>query len=307
MADNNKRGKGRLQDRYPVFRSRVADMGNWVSGDQFVKTLAEGPLAGGLALRGFARKGETAGELLFSPEGGAATCKQWVPIPVGSVQVQDLGPGQCPGVDSRRVVLRFQVKSKAQETVALANLLALRSGDGQPPPVNQMTMSAQMVQAVIPQTLSVGPTTVDLGNGHYMVSDAEVNISSLQGTCNVHLTCTNKLIGFTGGVKLLFFDEHGTKLGESPTQSYGIDPQIFGAAHRNEQFSFAAAPGTAVVVLSQFWAPKNRFGDILNGIESAVSEVVVFAEWVLHFCDNFPDLCGSVNNSSSGEPADGSI
>lgn len=98
----------------------------------------------------------------------------------------------------------------------------------------------------------------DLRSGHYIASDAEWGPSSGNVACNVHLTNTNKILGFTAAAKVLFYGYDGKLLG-SDQRAFGINQTaLIGAVHRNETWSTQAPAGTAGFALSQFWDPRYR-------------------------------------------------
>jgi hypothetical protein len=149
---------------------------------------------------------------------------------------------------------------------------------------------------------TIPPQVVDLGNGHYIVSDVEFDPSSNNVVCNVHLTNTNKIFGFTGAAKVLFYGADGKLLG-SAQQSYGVNPApLIGATHRNENFSTQAPLGTEGFALSQYWDPHNRInvdlGPLSQAIDGFFAEVGIFLasgfnaanEW----CKQNPNDCQDI-------------
>ncbi|WP_332603599.1 hypothetical protein [Arthrobacter sp. S2(2024)] len=100
---------------------------------------------------------------------------------------------------------------------------------------------------------------------------------------------------------MIYFDPHGTKLGESPTGAWGINQApIIGANHRPCDLVDTAPEGVGLVILSQFWAPKVRFNEILTGVEQAVKDITTAIVYIEQFCQNNPTLCSWVTNAASG-------
>lgn len=147
--------------------------------------------------------------------------------------------------------------------------------------------------------LMLPPQRLDLGNGHYMVTDAEFHPASRMASFHLTETCTNKLFGFTGGVKLLYYDAAGTLLGDSGTLQYGIgQAPIFGAGHRSETWNGQAPPGTVSLGLAQFADPHNRFpifDEIGNAFSAGFRDIKHAAsdigKAVSDFCSQNPNVC----------------
>jgi hypothetical protein len=152
--------------------------------------------------------------------------------------------------------------------------------------------------------LTIPLRTVDLGNGHYMQTTAEVNTDQQVASFNEVMTCTNKLEGFTGGVLLTYLDANNKVIGNSGVQQNGINQApLFGANHRTITWNGSAPANTASLVLSQFWDPHNRLGNILWNIGEAF---LAFAETAVEvsvgdpvnnalsqqWCNENPDFCG---------------
>lgn len=139
----------------------------------------------------------------------------------------------------------------------------------------------------------------DLGDGHLMVADAQLHVDSRVASFNIHETCTNKVFGFTGGVKLFYYGKDGKLLGDSGTIQYGINQApLFEANHRNETWSGQAPPGTMALGLAIFADPHNRFGvigEIGDAIGDAFSDVGSWAGEVIgavkDFCGANPNVC----------------
>src|ERR1700742_1168269 len=98
--------------------------------------------------------------------------------------------------------------------------------------------------------LTIAPRRVDLGDGHFMVTTAEVDTDRSVATFTEWMTCTNKIAGFTGGVLLTYFDASNNVLGNSGVQQDGIgQAPLFGAAHRTVTWNGAAPAGIHAVTL----------------------------------------------------------
>lgn len=139
--------------------------------------------------------------------------------------------------------------------------------------------------------LNVPVVTKNLGDGHWISSSVEM-LPSRQVTAHTTLTCTNKILGFTGGAKLLYLGKNGERIGESPSQQWGINQApIIGAAHREEDWFDSAPQGTHDLALVMFWAPKNRFGDILAAVEQVAHDAYQVYLFIKDFCVNYPEFC----------------
>jgi hypothetical protein len=155
--------------------------------------------------------------------------------------------------------------------------------------------------------LVILPRTVNLGAGHYMVTTAELDPASLIVSFTEHMTCTNKLGGFTGGVLLTYVDSENHIVGNSGVQQNGIgQAPLIGAAHRTINWNGLAPDGTTGLLLAQFYDPHNRLfgalGDIGNAFLAFAESAVEAAAGVLsgsgvnitnaltrQWCDQNPD------------------
>ena len=144
--------------------------------------------------------------------------------------------------------------------------------------------------------VTLPPTGLTLGNGHYIVTDASLDSDSLEAQFHSTLTCTNKIAGFTAGVILHYFDINGAQIGNSGTQQFGIgQAPVFSAGHVYHPFMTKAPPGTVAMTVSQFHDEHNRFpflqqvgedlGVALSSVGTAIND---FGNW----CDE-----NSTNNT----------
>ena len=150
-------------------------------------------------------------------------------------------------------------------------------------------------------TITVPPVHVDLQNGHYMVTHAELDTQSNQVMAHTDMTCTNKLAGFHGGAQLLYINDQHQQVGQSDVQQWGIDQApVFGAAHRAIDWAgLAPAPaGTTGLAIAQFWDPKNMFGDVGKALGEffghAGAWIAGAANAGVEFCNDNPALCASL-------------
>ena len=149
--------------------------------------------------------------------------------------------------------------------------------------------------------LTIPPVHVDLKDGHYMVTHAELDTQSNQVMAHTDMTCTNKIGGFHGGVQLLYYNDQHQQIGQSDIQQWGIDQAPpFGAAHRSIDWpALPPAPaGTAGLAIAQFWDPKNAFGDIGNALSQFFANA---GAWIagavnagVEFCDQNTALCTGI-------------
>jgi len=145
--------------------------------------------------------------------------------------------------------------------------------------------------AVPEMRLSVDATE-DLGEGHYMRTVAHMTPGSSTLWATTSLTCTNKFIGFTGGVKPLYARANGDLISSGDIRQIGIDPPWwFGATHRDLDWQDASPPDTEQLAVIQFWAPKDRFGDIFAAVQDVAQKANQVADWLNKFCENYPALC----------------
>jgi hypothetical protein len=148
---------------------------------------------------------------------------------------------------------------------------------------------------------TITPQNVNLGNGHYMVSDAELDPSANNVVVNVHLTNTNKIFGFTGAAKVLFYGSDGKRLG-SDQRDYGVNPApLIGATHRDDTWTTQAPPGTEAFALSQYWDPHNRINIDLGPLSQAIDNFFTDAATFLaksfdpnEWCNQNPGNCGNL-------------
>jgi hypothetical protein len=139
----------------------------------------------------------------------------------------------------------------------------------------------------------------DLGDGHFIVSTAEVDTDTCAVSCTVDEMCTNKTAGFTGGVQLHYYDGNHFRIGASPLQQYQINQApLFDASHRHETFADTAPSGTKGLALAQFRDPKNRFDDVADAVGEFFADI---ANWVAgaqvsgaDFCGVYPDICAGL-------------
>jgi len=129
--------------------------------------------------------------------------------------------------------------------------------------------------------LTVPPVRCDLGNGHFMVSHAEVDTDNGHVMGHTDMTVTNKVTGFTGGAQLLYLNDLHQTIGTSGVQQIGLgQAPLFGAAHRSYDWENLTAPPaeTAGIALAQFWDPHNRFGDVGQALEKFFNDT---GNWLL--------------------------
>jgi len=143
--------------------------------------------------------------------------------------------------------------------------------------------------------VTIAPRHHDLGAGHHMVADAELHMDRNLATFHLTETRTNKVAGFTGGVKMFYYDAEGKLLGDSGTQQYGIgQAPLFGAGHRTETWSGATPAGTVALGLATFHDPQNRF-PVLEAIGNALGDffgaLADIPGAVLDFCNHNSEAC----------------
>lgn len=115
------------------------------------------------------------------------------------------------------------------------------------------------------------------GGGHFMESWAAYEPDHGRVVGHTTETVTNKLFGFTGGVSIVFYDDDGNGMGESPVNKYGLDNAPFiGANHRTDYWMFPAPDGTSKLDLVQVWAPKDAIDQLVHFLSLAVNEAKKF-------------------------------
>jgi hypothetical protein len=150
----------------------------------------------------------------------------------------------------------------------------------------------------IPTGKVIPPQRHNLGEGHFMVSSAELHLETGAVRADVHLTSTNKFSGFHGGVAVSFYDGTGAQIGVERRDFGCAQAPIFGAAHANYTWDLQAPPGTAGYALAQYWHPHwplpqlfqamdAFFGDILEVVEGGIDAT---DQW----CAANPDACRAI-------------
>jgi hypothetical protein len=113
-------------------------------------------------------------------------------------------------------------------------------------------------------SITVPPVHFNPQNNHYIVVNAEMADNYNVG-CHVDLTCTDKIVAFTTGVTLTYFDGNGQKLGTSKPSTLACGPApLFNAAHASGDFTDNAPNGTQRIMVTQVAA--NDFGPIIQTI-----------------------------------------
>ncbi len=109
--------------------------------------------------------------------------------------------------------------------------------------------------------MTIPPQTKDLGNGHSMVADAELDLENYSICCHTMLECTNSSEGFAGGFLLLYFDAQKKLLGYSPVLAYEV-PHAFarGSKYVLDRLIDHVPPQTEIIALALFSDPKGRLG-----------------------------------------------
>lgn len=151
------------------------------------------------------------------------------------------------------------------------------------------------------EAVTIPPKTLDLGNGFYIAADAEYNARTRQATFHVAETCTNKILGFTAGVQLFYYNSAGQLIGTTGTIDYGIDrAPLIGANHRYETWSGTAPEGTAAIGLAYFADPHFRIdalGDLGRQLATTfddIGKIVINAgKATVDFCNQNPQLCAA--------------
>ena len=152
-------------------------------------------------------------------------------------------------------------------------------------------------------SIQITPVHFNPQVGHYIVVDAEMD-NGLNVTCHVSLTCTDKVVAFTTGVTLTYFDDGGQQLGSSKggqpfTLACGPAPLI-GAAHTSGTFSDRAPANTARIMVTQ--AAANDWGPIIGTIVDIVQTVIKALGGGLPTDQPVPD--GQVDDFPNPDPPD---
>jgi hypothetical protein len=164
---------------------------------------------------------------------------------------------------------------------------------------------ALALTGVVPSdAITLPERRADLGGGHVMVTSAELSHRLHVASFVEHITCTNKIEGFTGGVQLLFYDEEENFTGQSDVQQNGIgQAPLIGAGHRTITWSGLAPQDAVWLVLAQFHDPHNRagwLGEAAMAITGFFHDVGVFLKGKpdaaeKQLAKQHPDLVGKVD------------
>lgn len=119
------------------------------------------------------------------------------------------------------------------------------------------------------------PQHADIGNGHFMVSSAHLDDQSLACSVETHLTTTNKLAGFHGGVTVKFYGQNHDQLGHESID-YGIgQAPVFSAGHEDPPaWNLTAPAGTQALGLAQYWSPHWPLGTVGDAIGGYFTDVI---------------------------------
>jgi hypothetical protein len=132
---------------------------------------------------------------------------------------------------------------------------------------------------------SIGPVHKDLGNGHFMVTS--LDFDDVANKLHVHsdLTTTNKVSGFHGQVRPIFFGDQGQNLGSVGNDLECDQAPLFGAAHKSYDYDIDTPPGTQGIAVAQFWHPHWPLGQIGDALGTAFTDIGGFVQGLGQWID----------------------
>ena len=114
----------------------------------------------------------------------------------------------------------------------------------------------------------------DLGAGHFMSTHGMLRASPDGSGARVDATTRTRTVtwfgGYHGAVQIIFSDDQGIAIGNTPIQRFGVDGTVIGRSDRTDYWSSTVAPELAArvtkITISHFWDP-----DIAAAIARAVA------------------------------------